>query len=400
MKPVMKWALWLVVLLPLFWSCDDGGESNRNDYLLTVAERNGRTPEELESLFRIAGISGLEAYLHYETKIYLIEYETDYLGSKIKASGLISVPITSEAIPMLSFQHGTITGNFEAPTEDSDYSLLGGLASAGYIFIIPDMIGFGSSSDILHPYYHEELTAGSILDMIRATEELCLQEEINFNGELYLAGYSEGGYATMATHKSIEQHPIDGIELIASAPASGGYDVKGMQEYFFSLETYHQPFYMAYVALSYESVYDWPLTLADFFQEPYASALPEYFDGSLSGSQINSQLTDVVADYLTAEFLEGADTDTKYVPLINAFEENSLDDWTPQKPMFMYHGSADITVPYQNSVDTYEKILSLGASTDVVTFTEIVDATHGSGVFPYIRGFMADFENFRSTANN
>ena len=62
----------------------------------------------------------------------------------------------------------------------------------------------------------------------------------------------------------------------------------------------------------------------------------------------------------------------------------------PQIPIFMYHGDADITVPYQNSVDVYNQFIANGASTDVVTFTTLEGGTHGTGVVPYLEHLAAE----------
>ena len=157
----------------------------------------------------------------------------------------------------------------------------------------------------------------------------------------------------MAGHKMMEETSPSGLNLIASAPASGGYDIKGMQEYFFSQENYHQPYYLGYVALSYKQVYEVSSILTDIFNEPYSTEMPDLFDGSLSGGQINENLTNVMADLLKADILANIDTDPKYKYLNDAFEANSLHEFVPNKKMIMYHGTADITVPYQNSLDTY-----------------------------------------------
>ena len=67
--------------------------------------------------------------------------------------------------------------------------------------------------------------------------------------------------------------------------------------------------------------------------------------------------------------------------------ENSLTDWSPKVQMFMYHGLSDATVPYQNSVDTYNKLLANGASTGVLTLTPL-EGTHSSAVDPYIAAII------------
>ena len=193
----------------------------------------------------------------------------------------------------------------------------------------------------------------------------------------------------MATHKYYEENEVSYYDLKASFPSSGGYDIKAFQEYFFSLETYHQPFFMAYVAQAYVESLDLG-DLSDYFNEPYATNIPGYFDGSMSGGQINDQLTDVIADLVNNDLLENIDTKEEYAYIGEAFVDNSPIDFVPQIPIFMYHGDADITVPYQNSVDVYNQFIANGASTDVVTFTTLEGGTHGTGVVPYLEHLAAE----------
>lgn len=54
----------------------------------------------------------------------------------------------------------------------------------------------------------------------------------------------------------------------------------------------------------------------------------------------------------------------------------------------MYHGDADTTVPYQNSVITYEQLISNGASASTIEFITLPGADHGSGIEPYVEDFM------------
>jgi fermentation-respiration switch protein FrsA (DUF1100 family) len=82
--------------------------------------------------------------------------------------------------------------------------------------------------------------------------------------------------------------------------------------------------------------------------------------------------------------LVNIDVDSKYDYIVDAFRENSLTDWVPQTPMYMYHGDADTTVPYANSQSVYEQLLDNGASTDVLHFITLPGADHGSGLEPYI----------------
>ena len=380
----------VVVISQLLPGCKEDHVKPANNFLLSSQNILTRTAAEIRGLLTGTTLSALPTA---DVILYKITYKTSYKDQEIIASGLVALPKTTQGVPMVSFQHGTIAAHAEAPSvlpvTSQELIVYTGLASIGFIAVVPDFIGFGSSSAFLHPYYVEDVTASAVIDMLKAAKELAAEQNINFNGKLFLAGYSQGGYATMATHKSIEQNGLPGFNLIASFPAAGGYEVKAMQEYFFGLPTYREPFYIAYVAVAYKTHYaGWTRPLSDFFAEPYATRIPGLFDGNKNGSLINYELTNSIPDLISADLRANINTDPKYKYAVDAFHENSLVDWKPAIKMFMYHGDADVTVPYNNSVITLNKLLSNGASASVVTLTKLTGADHGSGVIPYIQNFV------------
>ena len=384
--------VWLVALLTFLTACKENEVAPANESLVSSESKLIRYSGELQTFIGASGLKLPLAELKYDVEIYKITYKTKYLNDQqITASGLVILPKQSGSYPMISFQHGTIAANSQAPSmlalSSGELILYASLASPGFIAAIPDFIGFGSSSNVLHPYYVRSLTASSVIDMLKAAKELAREKGIGFNRKLFLAGYSQGGYATMATHREIEKNGLDGFDLVASFPASGGYDVKAMQEYFFSLDTYDEPFYLGFVAMAYKTSYSWTQPLSDFFKEPYATRIPTLYDGTKSGSAINAQLTASIKSLVNADLLTKIDTDTKYKYIVDSFNKNSLTDWMPTKKMFMYHGDIDITVPYLNSVTTYNKLVANGASKTILTFTPL-PGTHGTGVLPYIESFI------------
>ena len=72
---------------------------------------------------------------------------------------------------------------------------------------------------------------------------------------IFFSSYSEGGFATMAAHHSIEDKNYIGINLLLLLQQLE--DSMGMLNYFIGLETYHEPYYIAYVAMGYKTSYDW-----------------------------------------------------------------------------------------------------------------------------------------------
>jgi pimeloyl-ACP methyl ester carboxylesterase len=341
--------------------------------------------------------------IQYDVDIFSVTYHTRYRGADITASGVVSIPDTENPVPMISLQHGTIVKHDEAPTEQTasleNAFLFAVMAAPGFIAVVPDYLGFGSSAQVLHPYYVEEYMAGSILDNLKAAKELATDVGKTCTGDLYLAGYSEGGYATMAAHKSIEQNGLEGFNLVASFPAAGGYDVKGFQENYFQLETYNDPYYIAYVAMAYKTAYGWTEPLTDFFNESYVNIIPELFDGTRSGGEINSLLSDTVSVLMNAGLMDSLDISPRYQYIADALTQNSLTDWAPTVKMYMYHGDADTTVPYQNSVATYQQFLENGASASTIEFITLPGATHGSGTEPYIEDFVSKLLDIAGVVN-
>ncbi len=385
----------LLITTFLIFSCNNNEEITKV-HLDTFTKLFSIDKETILSIVAESEFDNLVNYLEYDISVYSITYNTLYKGDQIKASGLVAFPDTEKGMPILNFNHGTTSLHSDAPTEDLfQYSFFSNAASAGYIFVIPDYLGFGISDNIVHPYYRSDITGQTVVDMIRATKELAREEGYNFNGDVFLSGYSEGGFATMSAHHNLENNNYSGINLVASAPAAGGYDIIGMLDYFLSKETYHVPYYIAYVAMGYKTSYDWDLPLSAMFNEPYASIIPDYFNGKYSGYEINSVLTDDLSLLLTSNFRNNIYSDSDLKVIVDAFEENSLDNWVPKTKMLMYHGTSDITVPYQNSVDTYNNFISNGASQSLIEFIPLNGKTHSSGSLPYIIDLFDKFNSLK-----
>ena len=114
--------------------------------------------------------------LNYSISAYKLVYKTtNWDGTIINASGLVLIPVTTNKVPMISQQHGTIFSEAEAPSnfgpasEAFQYSTI--FSSNGYIIACPDYIGFGESKNLIHTYEHRASLAQTCLDMLRATRE-------------------------------------------------------------------------------------------------------------------------------------------------------------------------------------------------------------------------------------
>jgi len=159
----------------------------------------------------------------------LIYYTIDGQGLPIKASGLVSVPVKAPGAPspVLSYQHGTLFNDARAPSNHAVASeVVVALASLGYIVVAADYVGYGVSRGALHPYLLAEPSAAAVLDLLTAAQSWRHQAGIADNGQLFLTGYSEGGYVTLAAHRAMQTADSPHLRhLLASVAGGGPYDV-------------------------------------------------------------------------------------------------------------------------------------------------------------------------------
>ena len=295
------------------------------------------------------------------------------------------MPDTPGSYPMISYQNGTNTVHAEAPSENPDnelFSILQMMGSTGFIIAMPDYIGFGASEDIFHPYLHKASTVQSIVDMLRAVDEMASENEnIDYNKNLYISGYSQGGWSTMALQEAIEKQYSTEFKLKASVCGAGPYNITSINEYITGLNEYPMPFYMAYIFNTYLNLgLSTPIT--EVFQQPYADRIPTLFDGTLSGGEINAQLTKIVPDLLTASYISDWSTDGKFAPVLALLEENSIAAYETKIPTLLTHGNADDYVPSFVSSEFYQDFMDLGISPDLVRYLELDGMDHGDAVLP------------------
>ncbi|PVY42926.1 lipase family protein [Pontibacter virosus] len=391
-------ALILPATLPL-GSCSKSDAAIPEDVaereLLVSSEKVGTLSAATLKQLAVAYAGSFQSQIKYDVAIYKVSYRTTFQGRETEASGLVALPMNlTAAAPVLSVQHGTIFKHDEAPS-----AMSGGLtgfevfASGGYITLIPDYLGFGASKNLLHPYYHQQSSGIAVVDMIKAAKSLYAQEGIADNGQLFLAGYSEGGYVTLAAQKEIETNPEHGLKITASGAGAGGYDLTSMLADVAAGKPYTYPAYLAYVLMSYNKTYEWNRPLTDFYQEPYATRLATMFNGQYSGSAINQQLTTQTEQLFAASFLEELRGSGEQA-LKKALQDNSFNNWVPQSPTRLYHGTADVIVPYDNSRQTYERMKAAGAPS--LELIPVKNGTHSSSLIPMLTDLIPWMQSFET----
>lgn len=288
----------------------------------------------------------------YGVTSYRLEYlTTDADGVEVRASGLVSVPQKPAGAksPVLSYQHGTIFLDAEAPSNHAVVSEVAVvLASLGYIVVAPDAVGFGASKGVPHPYLLAEPSAASTIDFLTAARFWRSQASVADNGQLFLTGYSEGGYVTMAAHRALQASDSTHLQALRMVVAGAGpYDVQATMDGLVGIVRAEQPVIGALIS---------PGLLRNLGGTVRREVRRLLLRALIPGDADVDYDTRFIDSYLADDVRAIANVSSVY-------------DWKPNVPVRLYHGRDDRTVPYASSVNTLRAMRDRGAG-DLVSLID------------------------------
>lgn len=305
-------------------------------------------------------------------KGYLIEYDTtNEKGEKVKASGLMVIPtasgldkegrekleyMKSKGFSIVSDDHGTIFANENAPTvtasmqnvPDGSPILLTSLF--GFVTLQPDYIGFGSSADEYHPYLLKHSSASATMDFIDAAKEFAKANKIPVNSQLFLTGYSEGGYVALATLEKMEE---EGRSVTYAAPMAGPYMMDKMAQAVLSMDSVSHPSFMADVAYAYSLTYN--KSVSELIQSPYDSMLDTLFKGDLTIDEIDAALPHQMSGdggLFTDDAVNGVLAGSSDYWFYGRLQLNSTAYWGPKTPTSFIQCMGDDVIPFSMTTGT------------------------------------------------
>lgn len=361
--------------------CDPHTQPGKK-YFVSATPLGTFTKADLQTFATKAGYGTFAPLATYDVDFYKLIYKTPYKGTLIQVSGLLAVPKNVPVAPsLLSAQHGTIFRAAEAPSNfPATFSGFELFASAGYVTVIPDYIGYGVSANITHPYYDKAYSGLTVVHMIAAAKYYLQQQETALSSRLFLVGYSEGGYTTMAAQEEIEENPAHQLTVTAAAAGAGGYDLTVFLSIIANTPTYAAPSFLTFLLKAYNSTYDWNRPYSDFFQEPHASQIPTLLNGTKTREEIDAALPNATAALFNPVFYANLQDPTKETALKTQLAKNSFLTWVPKSPTRLYHGTADEAVPFETSVATYNRFIAARATN--VAFFPIPGGTHRTSIEP------------------
>lgn len=383
------------ILLILFaivtFSCEKDNDTQlpyEPDFLAFYEKVRTYSRQDVLTVLSESGIAlpGMEFFIQHDVDVIRLDYHTvDVDGHDIIASGALVVPVSGTGNSVLSFQHGTIYNPYEAPSVAGSYYMDVGafLSSTGFITVMPDYLGYGSSSQTDHPYQHRQTLATATRDMIRASYEYFKVEELKDpSDKLFLTGYSQGGYATLATLKLIQEEHAGEFNIRAATAGSGPYNKTETLKNLLSLDQEYESIntYM-WVLDVYNSIYpalNRPYTY--YYNEPWADMIEQ--QGVFA--DVNKNPATLFTDAFRMDVLEGTDQVIKDV-----LADNDLFSWKPSVPLQLYHGTDDLLVPFFNSQTTYDAMIESGASN--IELKPVEGADHLTAFWDYIVGTFTFF---------
>jgi hypothetical protein len=359
----MKKYLLIIAVLVTFTACKKEKDELEYAGILTNATLVGTmNVEQIKSI--MTDYASFSPFVQTGISLYKVEYSTKLNGGDVKVSGLFVIPAdVSSQTPVVVYNHGTMHKD-EAPSycnASHYYTDIGLCYTFASIFkcvtLIPDYIGHGISSSTMHPYIHAETLGQASLDIIRAYADYTniTPGATPANKNVVILGYSEGGYASVALHKRIQETARD-INVVKTYAGAGPYDVenfvkevllqdkdlsdKSIASYLWVLSTFVE--YSGYTR-EYDRI----------FSETDNEILRSnnYSLGYLAKYPVNPNPQNLFQKDFIDLVLNDGDTELNEIT-----KENSLADFVPSDSLILFHSEADSWVYVSNTINTYNKM--------------------------------------------
>jgi predicted esterase len=197
--------------------------------------------------------------------------------------------------PIVLYAHGTRTDvdfditNLQSTDDNPEgWFLAAFFAAQGYIVVAPNYAGYAGSPLAYHPYLNGEQQASDMIHALRAARSALPTRDAPDSRaapQLYVTGYSQGGYVALATQRALE---AAGTRVDAVVPMSGPYALAAFADAVFAgrvnggapvfttllLTSYHR---------SYGGIYG---STTDVYSDEYANGI----ESLLPSAQARSQL--------------------------------------------------------------------------------------------------------------
>jgi pimeloyl-ACP methyl ester carboxylesterase len=340
----------------------DSGVSYQSIGHWDAAKLNTVVKEETPKFF---GVNVTYTPARNAVNLYRIAYPSvipEHNNKPTIATGLLAIPDTgASTYPMLSYQHGTVYGKQQVPSfpDQSPETQLAvaQFAGQGYIVIGADYFGLGISKEpegYMVKASHQQAT----YDMLMAARAVLAHMRIS-SSKLFLAGWSQGGFVTMAFLEKLE---AAGVPVDATATASAPVDVfvalSGFLDFPRKNDADWVPTLFILSAFSYENYYSVPgLAHALLKDEYYDLCRRAYERLPFDPSQIPTDLHKLIRkEYFDSQYF----ANSAFGRLVT--EKGQSYRWVIKTPVRNYYGESDeaISLGLGRLAMTYQRAMGDG----------------------------------------
>jgi pimeloyl-ACP methyl ester carboxylesterase len=322
----------------------------------------------------------------YPVKLYRVTYASvipEWKNRPTTASGLLAIPESgAKTFPVVSYQHGTVFSKTAVPSNPDESMetrlMLAQFAGQGYIVVAADYFGKGESKDH-DSYLVKNSTQQACLDMLRAGRSTSSDLKLHW-GPLFLSGWSQGGWATMAFLNKLES--LD-IPVAAAATAAAPHDLYAIINHWLHQPGDHDaaflPDLLALQLNAYAEYYGIPGLPESAIKPEYLRDARDLYLNKIIWEEGEKKLPTRLADFLRKDFSATSSLGgTRYWEILRA---NEVYLWRSKTPLRSYYGGADEVTPASIATlpVTFQKIMGGAGSTGVDAGA---DANH-QGVFLY-----------------
>lgn len=326
-----------------------------------------------------------------DVKAHRLTYSTSGLkGEQIVASAAVILPGSENAKGLVCYVRGTLLPSESAsspsflrtgsPFDDGRgleiLKAATAFASCGFVVVLPDLIGYGASDSVPHPYMVTRYMASSSNDAIRATRMQCAKILAGSQSRLFLAGYSQGASAGMALHRHLE---AEGIRVTASSLLAGVYATQSTISRYMSTDSEHPASNLYAWAVYNFNLHSGDGRAIDHILKPKVARRFSWdLPASIPG---NPRLA--VRD----EVREAVLRDMNHA-ITMSLKANDCYAWVPKAPILLHHGTADDVAPFFNSQIAFDKMSRHGGP---VTLVPYLGMDHSEPFEHYLRSTCRAF---------
>ena len=319
-----------------------------------------------------------------DVDLFTVEYDSvvPEQGRRIvRATGLVALPKAQAdaAVPLMSYQHGTVFGKYEVPSfafkkenptgfphYDGAYEtryMVALFAGNGFVLMAADYFGMGGDAQSGEAYFVKESTQQATFDLYLDVQKF-LKEKNILSSQFFLGGWSQGGLNTTGFLQRLES---EGVKVngafTASAPSDPFAALNGLM--YFPREGIDAVWIhsiLALTAFSYENYYSKPGLARSVIHPAYYTDMESIYKRSYeSPANLLALFHKFGRQPLTAYFKDEYKDPSFFANSVygHLLRSNETYQQLYKAPLKMYFGSRDEVVKEAigTLASTYQKIL-------------------------------------------